>query len=186
MASGIPISTLGKLETDVLSMQLDRLFQLCDALGVPVTEFFDALSEKRHGQAMGRRSVQHRNSGLKTIGPNYDCTWLFAELSQKALIPAFEHLKARSLAEFGPLLRHPGEEFALVLQGRMLVLTEVYEPELLGPMEGIYIDSQMGHAYLNANDAETVILNVSTDPSARHLPAIVGAVKQRRKRTLKR
>ena len=65
------------------------------------------------------------------------------------------------LAEYG---RHEGEEFAIVLKGHVQFVSDIYEPVLLGEMDGIYIDSRMGHAYLNAGKGESVILNVSTVP----------------------
>jgi len=54
--------------------------------------------------------------------------------------------------EFGPLLRHAGEEYFLVTSGSVEVHTEFYAPEILHEGDGIYIDSTMGHAYLNAGE----------------------------------
>ena len=57
---------------------------------------------------------------------------------------------AKSLEEFGELLRHAGEEFIFVTSGRVQVITEFYEPVTLETHQCIYIDSGMGHAYLLA------------------------------------
>ncbi|MGC1302395.1 MAG: cupin domain-containing protein [Caulobacteraceae bacterium] len=55
---------------------------------------------------------------------------------------------ATSLADFGELVRHAGEEFVDVLERRVTVHTEFYNPVTLEPGEAIYIDSNMGHAYV--------------------------------------
>jgi quercetin dioxygenase-like cupin family protein len=68
-------------------------------------------------------------------------------------------VKARSLKEFGPLLKHAGEEFVFVIKGAIEVHTEFYAPERLDAGEGVYLDSRMGHAYLNAGDGETMIVS---------------------------
>jgi len=167
--SGIPISTLAKAETGGLSLPVDRLMRLADALGMAITELFQPTAAHQRLAALGRRSIIRAGKGVHTVTKNYECQWLFAELSQKLMFPVIESVRARTLQEFGPLLKHEGEEFTLVLKGRIQVLSEVYEPEFLEQHDGIYIDSRMGHAYLNAGGAgeEALILNVNTDHSLR-------------------
>jgi hypothetical protein len=64
------------------------------------------------------------------------------------MIPIFGRPHARTLEEFGELVRHAGEEFIFVLTGRVEVHTEFYEPVILDAGQCMYIDSGMGHAYL--------------------------------------
>jgi mannose-6-phosphate isomerase-like protein (cupin superfamily) len=66
-------------------------------------------------------------------------------------------VRARTLEEFGPLLRHAGEEYFMVTRGIIAVHTEFYAPEILHEGDGMYIDSTMGHAYLNAGEAESAL-----------------------------
>ena len=71
-------------------------------------------------------------------------------------------VKARSLAEFGDLVRHDGQEFLYVLSGRVIVHTEFYGPMTLQEGQAMYIDSTMGHAYLVADgveEAEIVVVD---------------------------
>jgi len=167
--SGIPTSTLAKAETGALSLPVDRLIRLVDALGMPITELFQPTAANQRLATLGRRSIIRGARGVHTVTKNYECHWLFADLSQKLMFPVIQAVRARTLEEFGPLLKHEGEEFTLVLKGRIQVFTEVYEPEFLEPHDGIYIDSRMGHAYLNASGTgeEALILNVNTDRSLR-------------------
>jgi transcriptional regulator with XRE-family HTH domain len=166
-ASGIPLSSLSKAETSSQSLPVDRLYRLADALGVSVTQFFDAEDALRQPGAIGRRSVVRGAKGEHTQSQAYDCQWLFADLSQKMMTPIVQTIQARTLEEFGPLMRHEGEEFSMVLAGRVTVISDVYEPLVLEAMDGVYIDSRMGHAYLNSGEGEATILNVSTDSRLR-------------------
>jgi len=55
-----------------------------------------------------------------------------------------------------------------VLEGAIKVITEFYDPVVLNTGESIYIDSNMGHAYVTAEACdEAIVLGVcsSTDQS---------------------
>lgn len=160
--SGIPQSTLSKFENGTLSLPIDRVFRLGDALGVAVTEMFDTNAANNNADALGRRSVSRATEGRLSKTTNYDRRWLFADLLQKRMFPVVQQVIARNIDEFGPLLKHEGEEFSIVLKGSVEVVTDLYGPVVLDVMDGIYIDSRMGHAYLNVGDGDAIILNVST------------------------
>jgi hypothetical protein len=64
------------------------------------------------------------------------------------MIPIITRIRAKSLAEFGELVHHPGEEYIHVLEGSIEIHTEFYDPVTLKQGESIYIDSNMGHAYI--------------------------------------
>jgi mannose-6-phosphate isomerase-like protein (cupin superfamily) len=64
------------------------------------------------------------------------------------MTPMIGQVHARTLEEFGELVRHPGEEFLMVIEGAIVVHTEFYTPVVLQAGESLYIDSNMGHAYL--------------------------------------
>ena len=63
------------------------------------------------------------------------------------MIPVYTHIRAKSVAEFGELVRHSGEEFIYVLDGAVEVHTEFYDPLVLHAGESIYIDSNMRRRY---------------------------------------
>ena len=71
------------------------------------------------------------------------------------MVPILAEVRARTLQEFGALLRHSGEEYFLVTRGSVEVHTEFYAPEILHEGDGIYLDSTMGHAYLNAGSEDS-------------------------------
>src|SRR3546814_3723475 len=77
------------------------------------------------------------------------------------MIPILTRIRAHSAREFGELVRHQGEEFIYVLEGRIEVHSEYYDPVALAAGEGIYIDSSMGHAYVvGAGCEEALVLGV--------------------------
>lgn len=159
--TGIPQSTLAKFETDSLMLPIDRFFTLSDALELPVAEMFQPEKDWIGEGARGRRSITRAGEGKEVVTATYSRRWLFHDLTQKRMFPLIQKILVRDIDEFGPLLRHAGEEFTMVLQGRVNVITDIYEPIQLDLMDAIYIDSGMGHAYLNAGEGEALVLNVS-------------------------
>lgn len=73
----------------------------------------------------------------------------------------------KSLEELGNLVRHSGGEYLFVLEGGITVHTEFYDPVMLKSGESIYVDSNMGHAYVAEKCDEATVLAVcsSTDES---------------------
>ncbi len=159
---GIPVSTLSKVEHDRLTLTYDRLLQLSQRLGLRMSELFgepEADGDAR--KVTARRSIGRVEQAIHVETPNYDYHYLCPELLKKRMIPVYTRIRAKSLAEFGDLIRHSGEEFIYVLEGRVVVHTEFYDPVELSVGESIYIDSNMGHAYVAAAGcSEAVVLGV--------------------------
>jgi hypothetical protein len=74
------------------------------------------------------------------------------------MIPIITRIRAKTLAEFGELVRHAGEEYVHVLEGGLILHSEFYDPVLVKAGEGIYIDSNMGHAYVAAEDCDEALV----------------------------
>ncbi|HYX46896.1 MAG TPA: XRE family transcriptional regulator [Sphingomicrobium sp.] len=155
--SGIPVSTLSKVEHDRLTLTYDKLLQLSQKLNIRMSELF-AESEADEG-VTARRSIGRQEDSVRVTTPNYDYYYLCTELRRKRMIPIITVIRAKSLSQFGDLVRHSGEEYIHVLEGSILVHTEFYDPVTLHAGEGIYIDSNMGHAYVAADgcDEATVL-----------------------------
>ncbi len=146
--TGIPFSTLAKVEHDRLTLTYDKLQLISDRLNVRMADLFAEPEGSAPVVANSRRSVATLSTALSVATPNYDYFYLSPELRQKDMIPIVSRVKARSLAEFGDMIRHDGQEFLYVLEGRIDVHTEFYDPATLSVGESIYIDSRMGHAYV--------------------------------------
>jgi transcriptional regulator with XRE-family HTH domain len=165
--SGIPVSTLSKVEHDRLTLTYDKLLQLSQKLNIRMSELF-AEGEAADEGVTARRSIGKQDDAVRVTTPNYDYYYLCTELRRKRMIPVLTRIRATSLNEFGDLVRHSGEEYVHVLEGSIVVHSEFYDPITLAVGEGIYIDSNMGHAYIAAEGCdEALVLGVcsSSDES---------------------
>lgn len=174
--SGIPLSTISKVEHDRLTLTYDKLQQLGQRLDIPMSDLFSEPEspETAAGTVTGRRAKGGLDSALRVETPNYDYFYLCTELRKKSMIPIFTKVRAKSLAEFGELVRHSGEEFIFVLDGTVEVHTEFYDPVILKQWEGYYLDSTMGHAYLVGEDCkEATLLGICVGDSDAHLETLL-------------
>jgi transcriptional regulator with XRE-family HTH domain len=148
--TGIPFSTLSKVEHDRLTLTYDKLLQLGERLNMRMSELFAETAEPVDQPFTARRSIGTRESAVAINTPNYDYYYLFPELRKKRMIPILTRVVAKTMEQFGPLVRHSGEEWMYVIEGAIEVHTEFYEAVRLEAGQSIYLDSSMGHAYLVA------------------------------------
>jgi transcriptional regulator with XRE-family HTH domain len=160
--TGVAVSTLSKVENDQMSLTYDKLLQISEGLGLSLAEFLAADAPDPAGLA--RRSVNRKDDGLRQSTPNYDYLYLSTDITRKRMVPVLTRIRARSLTDFGPLLRHSGEEFIFVLEGAIEVYTEHYQPIRLETGESTYIDSDMGHAYIAVSRKDALVLGVCSSP----------------------
>lgn len=159
--TGIPLSTLAKVEHDRLTLTYDKLQQLSDRLRIRMSELFADPEEGPEPAVTARRSIGRLDRAVRVTTPNYDYYYLCAELRRKRMIPVFTRVRAKTVDQFGDLVHHAGEEFVYVLEGSVEIHTEFYDPVVLHAGESIYLDSNMGHAYVAADGCEeTVLLGV--------------------------
>jgi transcriptional regulator with XRE-family HTH domain len=164
--TSIPVSTLSKVEHDNLTLTYDKLVQLSQRLNIRISELFADPAVSAETAVTARRSIGRADDAVRVNTKNYDYHYLCPELRRKRMIPILTRIRAKSAEEFGELVRHSGEEYIYVLQGRIKVHTEFYDPVVLEPGESIYLDSNMGHAYVTADGCqEATVLGVcsSTD-----------------------
>ena len=154
---GIPVSTLSKVEHDRLTLTYDKLYQLSQRLGIRMSDLF-AENEDSGPAVTARRSLGRLDDAVRVETPNYDYYYLCTELRQKRMIPIITRIRAKTLEEFGELVRHAGEEYIHVLEGGLILHSEFYDPVLVKAGEGIYIDSNMGHAYVAAEDCDEALV----------------------------
>lgn len=180
--TGLAVSTLSKVENDRMSLTFDKIVSLCEGLGVDIGTLFTgdpapASEPVAHSSApvamMTRRSVD-RGGGEDAEVPtkNYRHRYLNTDITHKKMIPILVEHCARTMEEFGSLVRHPGEEFIYVMEGAIEVHTEFYAPTIVKAGESIYLDSTMGHAYLAAGDGPCRTLSVCSSPE----PALAKAL----------
>ncbi|MGH8085398.1 MAG: helix-turn-helix domain-containing protein [Lysobacter sp.] len=155
---GIPLSTLSKVEHDRLTLTYDKLLQLSQRLNIRMSELFAEEDEAVEPPVTARRSIGRVEDAIRVNTPNYDYYYLCPELRRKRMIPVLTRVRAKSIEEFGELVHHSGEEYIHILEGRAEVHTEFYDPIVLEAGESVYIDSNMGHAYIAAEGCDEVVL----------------------------
>lgn len=175
--SGIPFSTLSKVETGRLTLGYDKLQQLSRCLEIRMSELFaeGEQGSEASSSLTARRSLGHIDRAIRVNTGKYDYRYLCTELRRKRMIPIIIHVRAKTLEEFDDLVHHQGEEFTYVLRGRVVVHTEHYDPVLLEEGESIYLDSSMGHAYTAAEGCdEAVVLGVCSSADEDLLGSLLG------------
>lgn len=155
--SGLAISTISKAERGVISLTYDRLSQLARGLDVDLAAFFNA-----DGQSFepGSFAVARKGEFKRQETKNYVYEMLFPDLWNKAMTPMMGSLKAREFVDFEDFVRHPGQEFLIVMEGEVTVFVEDRAPVCLKAGDSIYFDSAVGHLYASGGDRDARILVV--------------------------
>ncbi len=156
--TGIPLSTIAKVEHDRLTLTYDKLLQLSQRLNLRMSDLFSEADGAPEAPITARRSIGRLSNAIRVNTPNYEYFYMCPELRRKRMVPTVTRVRARSIEEFGELVHHPGEEYIYVLEGPVEIHTEFYEPIVLQTGESIYIDSTMGHAYVAPKGQEEALL----------------------------
>ena len=172
----IPVSTLSKVEHDRLTLTYDKLLQVSQRLNVSLSELLSDPGTAPVGAespVTARRSIGLVEGAVRVNTRNYDYYYMCPELRRKRMIPVYTRIRAKSLEEFGELVRHSGEEYIYVLEGSITVHTEFYDPVILKPAESIYVDSTMGHAYVAEGCDEATVLGVCSSADENLLESLM-------------
>lgn len=156
--TGVPVSTLSKVENGKTELTMDRILRISVALEVNIADLFRTPQSDLVVGARSRRSIS-RASEVTPIASTYGSYAYHAQdLLDKQVTPITAEIRARSLAEFGSYHRHVGEEYILVLDGELALHTDTYAPVTLKKGDSIYFDATMGHAYISAGDGPCRLL----------------------------
>ena len=170
--TGLTTSTLSKIENDKMSLSFDKLARLSSGLQIDIAALFrGANGEDPQSAVSGRRSIVRAGEGKAIETRNYSHRYPAWDLLNKKMIPIVAELHARSLEEFGELIRHPGEEYAFVLEGEVDLHTSLYAPVRLKAGDSIYFDSGMAHAYIAASEGRCRVLSMCSAPEAELIAA---------------
>jgi transcriptional regulator with XRE-family HTH domain len=157
--TGIPASTLSKVQNGQATLSYGALVRLAHGLAIEVSDLFTSRTVELKA---ARRAITKRGAGLKAATERYLFELLCGDLIHKHMNPAIMEITARSLREAGGLSRHEGEEFIYVLSGTVDIYSEDYRPARLEPGDALYLDSTSGHAYVNIGKDTARLLAVTT------------------------
>jgi transcriptional regulator with XRE-family HTH domain len=157
--AGLARSTLSKIENGQMSPTFDAVQKLAHGLGIDVPQLFTAPVTDR---VTGRRAVTPAGEGRHHPTTTYEHELLACEITRKRMLPYRTVVRARDFADFAGWVRHDGEEFLMVLSGRVRLFTEFYEAVDLGPGDSAYYDAAMGHCVVSVSIEDAEILWVTS------------------------
>lgn len=150
-ASGVPLSTLSKMELAQVSVSYEKLAAAARALNVDIAQLLRA-SGTVSTPVPVTVVVDSLPAAAGYSTGTYDYYPIAGDFPERRMTPAYARIIARERGQFDDFIRHPGQEFALVLSGRVRIEFETGEAVSIGPQETAYFDSQVGHIYLSESD----------------------------------
>jgi transcriptional regulator with XRE-family HTH domain len=159
--TGLPYSTLSKLENGKMALTYDKLVRLAQGLGVDLGSLVTgAPPVDQAPPAVGRRSVARAGQWLNASSERYRHHYPAADLLGKIMVPIIIEVTAEDIKALGGLVRHAGEEYLYVLRGSMELHSDLYAPLPLNAGDSVYFDSGMAHGYVRTGTQPCVILCV--------------------------
>ncbi|HEY0437283.1 MAG TPA: XRE family transcriptional regulator [Phenylobacterium sp.] len=172
--TGLPVSTLSKVENDKMSLSYDKLARISRGLEIDIGRLFSSEAAPSLSLVTGRRSIVRAGEGRSIETETYQSLFLATDLLNKRFVPLIAEIHARSLSEFSEMIRHPGEEYTFVLEGTIELHTDLYAPVRLEAGDSIYFDSGMGHAYLSVGPGHARVLSICSGDESQLIAASGG------------
>lgn len=163
--SGVPVSTLSKVELGQVSVSYEKFLAVASALDVDIAALFDACASNAKAATGHKRVVVVRSTPdavPRYDGDNYQYRMLATAFPGKRMTPVHGVIVARQLAQFPDYIRHEGQELVVVLSGRVRIHFETGEVVDLTRHESAYFDSGTGHVYLSTGKGQAQVLVVMT------------------------
>ncbi|HEY9067637.1 MAG TPA: XRE family transcriptional regulator [Burkholderiaceae bacterium] len=160
--SGVALSTLSKMELGQISVSYEKFGAVARALEVDIAALFDARADAP--PAAGPTAVRSTLAAAPRYdAEHYQLRMLATDYPAKRMTPVHCVITARELAQFGDYIRHGGQEFVVVLAGRVRIRFETGEVIDLARHESAYFDSGVGHVYLSTGRGDAQVLVVMAE-----------------------
>lgn len=167
-ATGLPQSTLSKVENGQMSLNYEKLFQVAEALEVDIARLF-TVEPGAAPRAMARRAIDRHSDRGFGIDGYYRFKHLSTELKNRLMAPLLIEVsapKATQRRDEAAMMNLVGERFAYVLEGPVDFLCAQYKTVTLQTGDCVYVDADMPHGFLSPPGVRARILTVlsSADP----------------------
>ena len=164
-ASGLPVSTISRLELGQNALNTEKLIRLCRALEVDVSGIVADQAE-RTPVASGRRAVFRAGEGDPVeVGPHRGRA-AAGDLLDKPFAPMVLEVSVSSLADHGPMVTASGEAHLQVLSGEVVLHSLLYAPLRLAAGDGVFFDARAPYALVAVAGLAQVLLVQAGEPSA--------------------
>ena len=160
--SGVALSTLSKMELAQVSVSYEKLAAAARALGVDIAQLFSPVKTALNLVQPTVVSTAIDSAAGYSTG-NYDYHPMAGDFPGRRMTPMYARIFARELTQFDDYIRHPGQEFAVVLSGRVRIQFETGDSISIGCRETAYFNSGIGHIYLAESEADAEVMVVMTD-----------------------
>jgi transcriptional regulator with XRE-family HTH domain len=177
--SGLPQSTLSKVENGQMSLNYDKLVVLAEVFEIDVRQLFMTETEAaaESGQ-MARRAIDRASNAFATLD-HMRYRYLSTELRHRLMLPAEFDVGTPKVADHDiEMMDVVGQRFAYVVEGPVDFLCEQYEPVTLQTGDAIYIDSAMPHAFVTRDGRRARIVTVLASANPEYLELAREATKQ--------
>ena len=160
--SGLAVSSISKAERGQIALSYEKVLQLGRALDVDMTRLFmSSDAEIEPDDAPVPTFVKDRFADVQRYETDqYEYSVLCGAFPDKKMQPLVALINAREAADFSETIRHPGQEFVMVLSGRVRILFENGEAVELGRHEAAYFDSGIGHVYVSLSKQPAQVMSI--------------------------
>jgi transcriptional regulator with XRE-family HTH domain len=155
--SGVPLSTLSKLELGQSSLTYDKILRICSALDIdPGLSILQQASAAQAPSA--RRAVIRRGEGEPIPYGDHLARAGAQDLLSKSFTPLILTLQPTE----GRRQTLPGEVYLLVLSGVVIMRTDVYAPLKLAQGDAVFFDGSTEHRMHAASNEPCSVLMIVT------------------------
>ena len=157
--TGLSKWLISQIENEQVSPPISTLMKIANALKVEVAYFF--LKEDADQKITVVRKDERIVSGRRNVKGNINVGYTYELLAHKKthkhvepFIVTFEPRERDDVIMFN----HKGEEFHLVLEGEIEMITDIQDPIALSEGDALYFDSSVAHGFRALGDkpAKTV------------------------------
>lgn len=169
--SGVALSTLSKIELGQVAVSYEKLAAAARGLQADIAALFDGAAAPAVASAAGRAApgvpaaavVSDLDTAPRYDGGQYALRMLSTGFPGRRMTPMVGRIVARRGGDFAGFVHHPGQEFVLVLRGRVRIEFEHGAAVSLRARQSAYFDSGIGHRYVSVGRGEAELLVVMSE-----------------------
>jgi transcriptional regulator with XRE-family HTH domain len=171
---GVALSTLSKMELGQAAVSYDKLAAAARILNIDLPQLFtpgEASDGTTQPTVVSTRITDTMGYGTGS----YEYHPLAGDFPRRSMSPLYARIMARDIGEFDDYIRHPGQEFTVVLSGRIRILFENGEQIRLKERETAYFNSAIGHIYLAEGESDAEVIAVMSEAPAINASTAMGS-----------
>ena len=155
--TGVSASAFSKIERNELSPTISTMQRIADGLKIELVSLL-ADQDNTTAGVTGRRSVSRAGDGSRHTTGTCKNTLLCTDLKNKRATPIFTTVTARSTEQYSAWAKSDAELFVMVLEGTLVVHSQLYEPVELQKGDSIYYDASSEHAWTTTGPEDAQVI----------------------------